>query len=128
MNLCPRVLIVDDDVAHLQMYTELLEDEGCQVDTTGSNLEAITMLGCQHYDVAVIELVNRKKTMAGWLTPDRRDPREIITTFCRNIGCAFVVVSSTPVKPVNGHAVIEKEDQPSLLSIILDVASHSLAT
>lgn len=126
MRSCPKILIVDDDREHVEMYRTLLEEEGCAVESANSPIEAMNLLGCKHFDVAVIELHDKRKTLAGWFAPDRRTPCEALTSFCHKIGCEYVIVSSERVKAPNGHAVIPKEDHRGILDHILNIACHSL--
>ena len=125
MSSVPKILIVNSDRKQADIYMQMLEEEGCRVDIAKSDMDAMTLLGCRHYDVAVIEVIDPLKTISFYL--NIKTPREKLTDFCVRIGCEFVIMTNGSVKPVNGHPVMQKTDRRGLLDHILLVASQSLA-
>lgn len=110
------ILIVDDRPADL---VTALESEGCEVRTATPGM-AITMLGCHHYDVAVInQLPLGMRTLFG-------RPSESIIDFCRKINVEYVVISNRPGKP-NGTPVLPRHDTDGVLAHIFDAGASSLS-
>lgn len=112
---CPRILIIDDNERQAQNIADRLQDEGCEVTIVRSETEAITFLGCQHYDVALIELDN-KMTLSGVFAFGQKMPRELIRDFCERINVEHVTIAA------RGHT-----DTTGILAQILDAASTSLS-
>jgi len=52
----PSILIVDDDIAILRVFTKIFERKGYSVDVAVKGKEAIQKLNINHYDVALIDL------------------------------------------------------------------------
>lgn len=53
----PTILIVDDDVAILHTFSKIFQRKGYCVTVAEKGREAIEKLGCNHYDVALVDLV-----------------------------------------------------------------------
>jgi CheY-like chemotaxis protein/EAL domain-containing protein (putative c-di-GMP-specific phosphodiesterase class I) len=52
-----RTLVVDDDPGLLGVYAEVLRDEGYDVDTAATGLEATTRLSAARYDLLVCDMI-----------------------------------------------------------------------
>jgi diguanylate cyclase (GGDEF)-like protein len=52
-----RILIVEDDLFFREIYSDLLKDEGYEVDTASSADDAFDLLSLKQFHVAVIDLV-----------------------------------------------------------------------
>ena len=59
MNNSPEfhVLIVDDEVAYLDVYEMLLERKGYKADRAGSGEEALRKMATQEYDLVLTDLI-----------------------------------------------------------------------
>jgi CheY-like chemotaxis protein len=51
-----RILVVDDLDTNREIVEAYLEDIGCQIDTVGSGVEAIQMLGTERYDLVLMDI------------------------------------------------------------------------
>jgi PAS domain S-box-containing protein len=51
-----RILVVDDLDTNREIVEAYLEDNGYHVDTVGSGVEAIQMLGSEHYDLILMDI------------------------------------------------------------------------
>ena len=52
-----RVLVVDDDLGICQSLTDLLEEEGCKIETAHSGVQALDWLKKQEFDVVLSDVV-----------------------------------------------------------------------
>ncbi|MES2785380.1 MAG: response regulator [Pseudomonadota bacterium] len=52
----PRLIVVDDDVRHLQALRTLLQDEGYEVDAYGRSLDALAALEARSYDLLLSDI------------------------------------------------------------------------
>ena len=52
-----RVLVVDDDLGICQSLTDLLQEEGCKMETAQSGIEAMAWLKKQEFDVVLSDVV-----------------------------------------------------------------------
>ena len=53
----PSILIVDDDIAILRVFTKIFQRKGYSVTVAIKGKEAIQKLSINHYDVALVDLV-----------------------------------------------------------------------
>ena len=52
-----RILVVDDDAGICQSLKDLLEEEGCNIETAASGVVAMEWLGRQDFDVVLSDVV-----------------------------------------------------------------------
>ena len=52
-----HILVVDDDAAIGRLFTDSLKNDACQVTTTVSGLEALRLVGAEHFDLIFLDLV-----------------------------------------------------------------------
>ena len=55
-DVCPRILIVDDDVADVEAVSGLLRQDGFEVDAVSSTEEALGRFRSETYGVVVCDL------------------------------------------------------------------------
>ena len=121
-----RVLVVEDDGFSREMFSDLLEEEGYEVDTAASGEEAIEKLNTRDYHVVVTDLVMRNISGLDILAAvKRQDPAigVIMVTGHANMETAVYALKNGAhdylIKPVNQdefkHAVALCLEQRRLL-------------
>ncbi len=113
MRSCPKILLFDDDIMDMKKLVAILEKEGCEVQVASNEMEAVNLLGCWHYDVAVISI---KKQVF------REKIGTQIIKFCQSINCEYILMSQAPekvYKGTNGHDVLDSHNSTSVMTRIL---------
>ena len=52
-----RILMVDDDLRFLEVYSEILRNSGYDTDTAESGEQALSLLGSKYYNIAIVDVL-----------------------------------------------------------------------
>lgn len=83
----PRLLVVDDerDIRHL--FATELEEEGYQVETSGSAMEAAELLQHQDFDLIILDIQMKGESGLQLLQKIVREKSELPVILCTAFSC-----------------------------------------
>ncbi len=118
-----RLLIVDDESDIRRLYSLVLSEEGYEVDTAASALEAEQKLTGNNYDLVLLDIMLKNENGLDLLQKIVRDRHDLPVVLCSTFSCykddfiswfahGYVVKSSDSQELVDEVArVLEKNDR-----------------